>query len=239
MKVDPGAEANLMSLHHFREIFPYLCDKNGKPKEGVLEKAESSFESYSGDNVSVIRQTKIYGRNKQTQQFIITRIFVIARERGPILLGNAACQWLGLITVLVENKAPVVGRFVASVTREETECGEVEKYPLPKTGGSAEMTESTPQPLIAIAGPEEKRKRTKKAKPVANASEPLDVTLESTPSESQQSAPERTEPDSSQEQNIVLSGSVSQAELSPKMEVTGKKRVKDGPIRKADSTEIP
>ena len=54
VKVDPGADANLMPLHHFREIFPYLCDKDGKPKEGVLEKAESSFESYSGDKVSVI-----------------------------------------------------------------------------------------------------------------------------------------------------------------------------------------
>ena len=239
VKVDPGADANLMPLHHFREIFPYLCDKNGKPKEGVLEKAESSFESYSGDNVSVIGQTKIYAKNKQTQQFMTTRIFMIARERGPILLGNAACQWLGLIAMLVENKAPVVGRFVASVTREETECGEVEAYPLLKNGDGAEMTESTPQPQIAIAAPKKKRKRTKKAKPVANASEPLDVTLESAPSESQPSAPERTEPDSSQEQNTVLSGSVPQAELGPKMKGTGKKRVKDGPIRKADSTEIP
>ena len=147
VKVDPGADANLMPLHHFREIFPYLCDKDGKPKEGVLEKAESSFESYSGDNMSVIGQTKIYAKNKQTQQFMITRIFVIARERGPILLGNAACQWLGLIAVLVENKAP------------------------------------------------------------------LDVTLESAPSDSQPSAPERTEPNSSQDQNTVLSGSIPQAEL--------------------------
>ena len=199
VKVDPGTDANLMPLHHFREIFSYLCNRNGKPKEGVLEKAESSFESYSGDNVSVIGQTKIYAKNKQTQQFMITRIFVITRERGPILLGNAACQWLGLIAVLIENKAPVVGRFVASVTREETECGEVEAYPLLKTGDGAEMTEPTLKPLIAIAAPKKKRIRTKKAKPVANASEPLDITLESTPSESQPSAPERTEPDSSQE----------------------------------------
>ena len=164
VKVDPGADANLMPLHHFREIFPYLCDKDGKPKEGVLEKAESSFESYSGDNVSVIGQTKIYAKNKQTQQFMTTRIFVIARERGPILLGNAACQWLGLIAMLVENKAPVVGRFVASVTREETECGEVEAYPLPKTVDGAEMTEPPSKPLIAIAAPKKKRIQTKKAK---------------------------------------------------------------------------
>ena len=239
VKVDPGADANLMPLHHFREIFPYLCDKNGKPKEGVLEKAESSFESYSGDNVSVIGQTKIYAKNKQTQQFMLTRIFVIARERGPILLGNAACQWLGLIAVLVENKAPVVGKFVASVTREETEGREVEAYPLPKTGDDAEVTEPTSKPQIAIAAPKKKRTWTKKAKSVANASEPLDVTLESTPSESQPPAPERTEPDGSQEQNTVLSGSVPQAEPGPKMKGTGKKRVKDSPIRKADSTEIP
>ena len=64
VKADPCADANLMPIHHFRQIFPYLCDGNGNPKEGVLEKAESSFESYSGDNVSVIRQTKIYARNR-------------------------------------------------------------------------------------------------------------------------------------------------------------------------------
>ena len=66
MKADLGADANLMPIHHFREIFPYLCDSSGHPKEGVLKKAESSFESYSSDNMTVIGQTKIYAKNKQT-----------------------------------------------------------------------------------------------------------------------------------------------------------------------------
>ena len=79
-------------------------------------------------------------------------------------MGNAACQWLGLIAVLIENKAPVVGKFVASVTREETEGGEVEAYPLPKSGDGAEMTKPTSKPLIAIAAPKKKRIRTKKGK---------------------------------------------------------------------------
>ena len=188
VKADPGTDANLMPIHHFREIFPYLCDSSGNPKEGILEKAESSFESYSGDNVTVIGQTKIYAKNKQTQQFMTTRIFMIARDRGPIFLGNAACQWLGLIAVLIENKAPVVGRFVADITREETEGGEVEAYPLLKTGDGAEMTESRPQLQKAITASKKKRIRSKKAKPVAPASEPLDVTLETTHSESQPSA---------------------------------------------------
>ena len=241
VKADPGADANLMPIHHFRQIFPYLCNRNGNPKEGVLERAESSFESYSGDNVSVIRQTKIYARNKQTQRFMITRIFMIARERGPILLGNAACQWLGLIAVFMENKAPVVGRFMAAVTREETEGREVEAYPIPKTktGDGAEMTESQPQPQRAITAPKKRRKWTRKAKSVAPALASLDIALETTESESQPSAPERSEPDSSQEQKTVLSGSESHAEPGPNRKATGKKRAKDGPIRKADGTEIP
>ena len=141
--------------------------------------------------------------------------------------------------MLCENKAPVVGRFVASVTREETEGGEVEAYPIPKTSDRAEMTEPQPQSQRPITAPKKKRIWTKKAKSVAPASEPLDVTPETTDSESQPSAPERTELDSLQEQNTVLSGSVTHAEPGPIRKVTGKERVKDSPIRKADSTEIP
>ena len=140
VKADPGADANLMPVHHFRTIFLYLCDSSGQLKEGVFEKAESSFESYSSDSVTVIGQTKIYAKNNQTQQFMIMRIYVIARERGPILLGNAACQWLGLIAMLCKNKAQIMGRFMAAITREETEGGEAEAYPLLKTGDGAEMT---------------------------------------------------------------------------------------------------
>ena len=134
VKVDPGADANLMPVHHFRTIFPYLCDSMGQLKENVLDKAESSFESYSGDSVMVIGQTKIHAKNIQMGNFISTRIYVIAREQGPILLSNAASQWLGLISVLCENKARPVGRFVASVTREERDGGEAKAYPIAKTG---------------------------------------------------------------------------------------------------------
>ena len=65
--------------------------------------------------------------------------------------------------MLCENKAPVGGRFVAAVTREETEDREVEAYPLPKTGDGAELTESQPQSQKAITAPKKKRIWTKKA----------------------------------------------------------------------------
>ena len=129
VKVDPGADANLMPLHQFRTIFPYLCDKNGKPKEGVLEKTESSFEWYSGDNVSVIRQTKIYAQNKQTQQFMITRIFVIARERSHPL-GQCSMP---------------MARIDRRASREQgTSCGEGLWQLLPEKKLNAERWKHTP-----------------------------------------------------------------------------------------------
>ena len=206
VKVDPGADANLMPAHHFRTIFPYLCDSTGQPKENVLDKAESSFESYSGDNVTVIGQTKIYTKNIQTGKFLVTRIYVIARERGPILLSNAASQWLGLITVLCENKAKPVGRFMAFVTREETDGGEVEKYSIAETGDGPDRTEKSNRQArsqTAITAPKN-RSQTKKAKPLASAQ--VDVTPRTTHSEIQLSTAERTGPDDSQGQNSVISG---------------------------------
>ena len=124
---------------------------------------------------------------------------MIARERGPVLISNAASQWLGLISVLCKNKAPVVGRFIASVTRE-MEGGEVEKYPVMESGG-ADMTESQKSPLTerAILMPK-KRIRAKKAKPMANftTSASMDVTTGTSHNKPQPSANERTERDSQQ-----------------------------------------
>ena len=221
-------------------ILDYLCDSSGQPREGVLKKAQSSFELYSGDNVTIIGQTKIYAKNIQTRKFIETRIYLITRERGPILLSNAVSQWLELITMLCENKAVPVGRYMALVTREETDGGEVEAYPIPETGAGPERTESqdsTPQPQRAITAPK-KRRQTKKARPVVPAS--MDVTPGTTHSKPQPSATERTESDSSQEQNLVISGETGRQVIVTKPGSFGNKTEgKDGPKRRADSTEIP
>ena len=239
VKVDPGADASLMPIHHFRTIFPYLCDSTGQPKENVLEKAESGFESYSGDSVTVIGQTKIHAKNIQTGKFIVTRIYIIAREQGPILLSNAASQWLGLISVLCENKARPVGHFVASVTREERDGGEAEMYPIAKTGDGPERTkqsDGTQSHQLAVTA-SKKRTRTKKAKSVANAPTDISPNREHQPSDLKDA-------DGSnhvQEQNSVTSGETVRKE-GPKpgpLITAPKSKGKDGPKMKADSTEIP
>ena len=241
VKVDPGADANLMPVHHFRTIFPYLCDSTGQPKENVLEKAESSFESYSGDNVTVIGQTKIYTKNIQTGKFLVTRIYIIAREQGPILLSNAASRWLGLISVLCENKTRPVGRFMASVTREERDGGETEAYPITKTGDSPERTKqadgtSRQQPAITAS---KKRTRTKKAKSVPTAS--TDVSPDRDSEHQPSNVKDTGGSNNLQEQNSVTSGETGQKEgpkLGPLI-TAPKSKGKDSPKMKADSTEIP
>ena len=166
--------------------------------------AEHSFESYSGDSVTVIGQTKIHTKNIQTGNFIPTRIYIIAREQGPILLSNAASQWLGLISVLCENKARPVGHFVASVTREERDGGEAEVYPVTKTGDGPERTKqadgtSKQQPATTAS---KKRTRTKKAKSVATASTDVSPDRELQPSKVKDTGGSNHV----QEQNLVTSG---------------------------------
>ena len=179
-------------------------------KENVLDKAESSFESYSGDSVTVIGQTKIHAKNIQTGKFIPTRIYIIAREQGPILLSNAASQWLGLISVLCQNKARPVRRFVASVTREERDGGEAEMYPIPKTGDGPEGTkqaDGTPKEQPATTA-SKKRTRTKKAKSVTTASTDVSPDRELQPSKVKDTGGSNHV----QEQNSVTSGETGQKE---------------------------
>ena len=104
VKVDPGAEASLMPVCHFRRLFPQLC-LNGQPKEGVLQKADSRFESYSGDSVQIQGHITFQVQNIQTRRYRPIRFYVNDRESGPVLLGHAACHWLGMITVQCFNKA--------------------------------------------------------------------------------------------------------------------------------------
>ena len=117
VKVDPGTEGSLMPVCHFRRLFPQLCH-DGQPKEGVLQKADSRFESYSGDSVQILGHITFQVQNIQTRRYRPIRFYVIDRESGPVLLGHAACHWLSMITVQCFNKAQVHKKFIASVSKD-------------------------------------------------------------------------------------------------------------------------
>ena len=46
IKVDDGAEANILPLDSFRTMFPHALDKQGYPKDGFLRGSRTNLECY-------------------------------------------------------------------------------------------------------------------------------------------------------------------------------------------------
>ena len=46
VKVDDGAEANILPLPSFKDMFPHALDEHGYPIEGFLRKPRTKLESY-------------------------------------------------------------------------------------------------------------------------------------------------------------------------------------------------
>ena len=47
VKVDNGAEGNILPLHSFRTMFPHALDTNGYPKLGFLRGSKTTLECYN------------------------------------------------------------------------------------------------------------------------------------------------------------------------------------------------
>ena len=46
MKVDDGAEANILPVHTFRSMFPQKLDENGYPKDDALQGLKTTLQCY-------------------------------------------------------------------------------------------------------------------------------------------------------------------------------------------------
>ena len=118
VKVDPESETNCIPLSHFRHLLPQLCREDGNPKKNVLEPSLAQFEAYDGgilqDDGWIILPTQGIRGNK----FHPVRYYVVNREEARILISHATATWLGLVKVLCPNKAPMIKRQVASVSKK-------------------------------------------------------------------------------------------------------------------------
>ena len=57
VKVDDGAEGNILPLHSLRTMFPHTLDMNGYPKPGFLRGSRTNLECY--DNGKLINHGSI------------------------------------------------------------------------------------------------------------------------------------------------------------------------------------
>ena len=230
VKVDPGAEGSLMPVCHFKRLFPQLC-LNGQPKEGVLERADSRFESYSGDDVEILGHITFYVQNIQTRRYRPIRFYVIDRESGPVLLGHAACYWLSVITVQCFNKAQRHKKFIASVSKdgpERSTSREIKDSPL-RSNLDTDSDAGRLKNQVAKA-------RAKKHHRCKAVSPWMDITDGKTDTAPQPAAPKERQPSSDSSNNLVLSGEHSQKEEAPHVALNSPKRsTSDGPLRSTDS----
>ena len=109
VKVDDGAEANLLPLHSFRSMFPHTLDGDGYPLEGFLSNSRTRLDCYNDGKLvnhgSITLKLKHYCNDSfQDHQFFIVET-PACRE---IIIGHPASVRLGLIKVMCKNIAKPV-----------------------------------------------------------------------------------------------------------------------------------
>ena len=104
VKVDDGAEGNILPLNSFRSMFPHALDANGYLKPGFLRGSRTTLECY--DNGKLVNHGSIKLRLQHyTQNSFQDHSFYVVETRTPkpIIVGHPASIRLGLIKVLCKN----------------------------------------------------------------------------------------------------------------------------------------
>ena len=109
VKVDDGAEGNILPLNSFRSMFPHALDSNGYPKPGFLRGSKTTLECYDDGKLvnhgSIKLRLQHYSEGSFQDHF-----FYVVETRTPklIIVGHPAIIRLGLIRVLCKNVAKSV-----------------------------------------------------------------------------------------------------------------------------------
>ena len=104
LKIDTGAEANLLPLKHYQKLFPENLKKDGMPKDEVIEKSGDRLEAYGGTTITHIGKVNLPCEYNK-QKFMCT--FFLADVAGPILLGLPSSEALGIVKMSIVDEVHV------------------------------------------------------------------------------------------------------------------------------------
>ena len=109
VKVDDGAEGNILPLNSFRSMFPHALDSNGYPKPGFLRGSKTMLECYDDGKLVNHGSIKLRLQHYSKGSFQDHSFYVVeTRTPKPIIVGHPASIRLGLIRVLCKNVAKSV-----------------------------------------------------------------------------------------------------------------------------------
>ena len=102
VKVDDGAEGNILPLNSFRLMFPHALDSNGYPKPGFLRGSRTMLECYDDGKLVNHGSIKLRLQHYSEGSFQDHSFYVVeTRTPKPIIVGHPASIRLGLIKGLV------------------------------------------------------------------------------------------------------------------------------------------
>ncbi|XP_035658200.1 uncharacterized protein K02A2.6-like [Branchiostoma floridae] len=112
LKIDTGAQSNVMPVEHYQQIFPENMTKGGEVKAGILTPSSTVLSAYGGDKIPHLGKTTISGKHKGRE---VKCTFFVTKSKGPSILGLAACQQLGIITIHEIQATPEDGKIKETV----------------------------------------------------------------------------------------------------------------------------
>ena len=98
VKVDDGAEGNILPLNSFRSMFPHALDANGYPKPGFLRGSKTTLECYDDGKLVNHGSIKLRLQHYSEGSFQDHSFYIVeTRTPKPIIVGHPASIRLGLI----------------------------------------------------------------------------------------------------------------------------------------------
>ena len=140
LKIDSGAEANVMTLSKYKELFPARIGEDGLPFPTFVRKSNRRLEAYGGVEVPHLGTVNLpceYGGKKFMCKFFLCDI------EGSMLLGLPTCEKLGIVKITVIDE-------VSKVEEVEKSSGE-ESEGNPSVRGNGYINSNVPiedRPLV-------------------------------------------------------------------------------------------
>ena len=98
VKVDDGAEGNILPLNSFRAMFPHALDANGYLKPGFLRGSKTMLKCYDDGNLVNHGSIKLRLQHYSEKSFQDHLFYIVeTRTPKPIIIGHPASIRLGLI----------------------------------------------------------------------------------------------------------------------------------------------
>ena len=116
VKVDDGAEGNILPLNSFRAMFPHALDTNGYPKPGFLRGSKTTLECYDDGKLINHGSIKLRLQHYSEKSFQDHSFYIVeTKTLKPIIIGHPASIRLGLIRVLCKN----ISKSVLAIEKSE------------------------------------------------------------------------------------------------------------------------